>query len=89
MDSINDINTLKILVSHLYDELSLKNLFLKITNRNLKITSFMLNKKFFVYTGKKFILINVNESMLGHTLGEYCFSKQILVKKPKKRYKNK
>ena len=40
--------------------------------RNMPIIPEMVGVSFMVYTGKEFMIVNVNEEMLGHYLGEFA-----------------
>lgn len=53
------------------------NYFLKLYNRNIRITENMVGLKLAVYNGKFFIPIRITENMIGHFLGSFSFSRSI------------
>lgn len=53
--------------------------------RNNIVVPKLLNSTLFVYNGKKFLKITVNENMLGYKLGSFSFTrKKFTFKKTKK-----
>jgi ribosomal protein S19 len=61
------------------DILQNDDLYLKIFDRNLKITENMVGLKLAVYNGKFFIPIKIKENMVGKILGSFSFSRNILL----------
>lgn len=53
--------------------------YLKIFDRNLKISENMVGLKLAVYNGKFFIPLKIKENMVGKLLGSFSFSKNILL----------
>lgn len=81
---LNLINFLK------KDILQSDDFYLKIFDRNLKITENMIGLKFAVYNGKFFIPLKIKENMVGKLLGSFSFSKNILLfNKSNSNYKKK
>lgn len=66
-----------------------KNLYLKINDRNLKITSNMIGFKISVYNGKYYIPLKITSKMVGKIIGSFSFSKNILLLNMNKNYKKK
>lgn len=51
---------------------------IKTRSRNTIITSEMMGKAFAVYNGHRFFKFNIeNPDMIGHCLGEFCFTKRM------------
>jgi small subunit ribosomal protein S19 len=46
--------------------------------RNIEIVPAFVGFCFYVYNGKSFVNITVNEKMIGHKFGEFCFTKSKL-----------
>lgn len=46
-----------------------------IINRNIQIVSKFVGLNFNVYNGKNFINVTVQEKMVGHKFGAFCFTK--------------
>lgn len=44
---------------------------IKIFNKNLIILPEYINNRFYIYNGKKFILLNITENMVGYKFGEF------------------
>lgn len=67
------------------------NFFLKIFNRNIKITENMVGFRLSIYNGKFFIPLKITENMIGRQLGSFSFSHSILLfnKENRRRYKKK
>jgi small subunit ribosomal protein S19 len=55
-----------------------------ISKRNSKITPKFLNQTLNVYNGKSYSSIIVNEEMVGHSLGEFVFTRKKFSFKKKK-----
>lgn len=72
-DLINILNFLK-------KDIFFKNdFFLKIFDRNIKITENMIGLKLAVYNGKFFIPLKITENMVGKLIGSFSFSHSILL----------
>lgn len=52
-----------------------KNKKIKLFNKNLIILPEFLNHTFDVYSGKKFMLLNVKEDMIGYKFGEFIHTR--------------
>lgn len=61
-----------------------KKLNLIISKRNSKITPKFLNQTFNVYNGKSYSAVTINEEMIGHSLGEFVFTRKKFSFKKKK-----
>jgi ribosomal protein S19 len=70
-ENINILNFLK------KDFFLKNNYFLKLYNRNIKITENMVGLKLSVYNGKFFIPVKITENMVNHILGSFSFSRSI------------
>lgn len=58
---------------------------LQFTNRNLILRDkSFVGKTLFVYNGKKFVSLLIKENMLNYKLGDFIFTRRILLKKKKK-----
>jgi len=66
-----------------------KDFYLKINDRNLKITDKMIGFKVVIYNGKYFIPIKITQKMVGKIIGSFSFSKNISLLNINKNYKNK
>ena len=73
------------------DFFSKNDYYLKIFNRNIKVTENMVGLKLSIYNGKFFIPIKVTENMIGNLLGSFSFSHNILLfnKENRRRFKKK
>jgi small subunit ribosomal protein S19 len=43
--------------------------------RNIEVVPAFVGFWFFVHNGKTFVSIKINEKMIGHKFGEFCFTK--------------
>jgi ribosomal protein S19 len=62
----------------------------KIKGRSVEFLPIHFNKFFHIYNGKQYVSIRVNkDGMVGHKVGEFCFTKKkcVKVKKDKKNFK--
>ena len=57
--------------------------------RNATIESYCLGKQIYVHNGKTFILLNINENMLGYKFGEFIFTRSTYIHKKNKNKKKK
>lgn len=62
---------------------------LKIWNRRSLITPELIGTKCEIYTGNKWVNLNINEEQIGHHFGEFAHSKKIAVYKRKAKAKAK
>lgn len=60
---------------------------LPILPRNFEITSNIIGLTGNVYSGKKFVKINLTDEMIGHKVGEFCPTREKFVFKKKKKKK--
>lgn len=67
---------------HLLDKIG-KNKKIKTWSRRSMILPEFIGSTIEVYNGKKFIVCNVTEDMVGHRLGEFALSRKIAVHKKK------
>lgn len=59
---------------------------LSFKNRQFKMSDLnFTGKTIFIYNGKKFIPVILQESMLGQSFGNFVFTKRLILKKKKKR----
>lgn len=65
--------------------------YIKVFDRNMKVTENMVGLKLSIYNGKFFIPVKVTENMVGYLLGSFSFSHNILLfnKENHRRYKKK
>ena len=83
---LNRKEELNILFNKL-SKIELKQIFFKINNRSIKIASNMFNKQIYIHNGRYYIPLYIRDYMLKISLGRFAFTKKILIKKKKKRYK--
>ena len=55
--------------------------------RNHEITSALVGSTFNVHTGRKFVKINILDTMIGYRVGEFCPTREKFVFKKKKKKK--
>lgn len=55
------------------------NFFLKVFDRNIKIVTSMVGLKLAIYNGRYFVPLKITENMVGHLLGSFSFSHNILL----------
>ncbi len=66
-----------------------KDLYIKVDDRNLKITSKMVGFKISIYNGKYYVPLKITSKMVGKIIGSFSFSKDIFLLNMNKNYKNK
>lgn len=60
---------------------------LQFMNRNLVLNDrSFIGKTIYVYNGRKFVSLLIKENMLNYKLGDFVFTRRILLKKKKKKY---
>lgn len=59
----------------------------KVRNRNYRILKSMVNKKYRIYNGRKFKVLNVGARLLGSKLGQFAFTRTKVSHFRKKRAK--
>lgn len=85
------INTVLELLS-LFDHIKsvyTDSIFFKIENRHMQIVPELLNRTVYVHNGRFYQQVRVTDRMIGRRLGEFSFTKKILIKGSKKSYINK
>ena len=58
-----------------------------IFKKNFTITPNLVNSNVKIYTGKKFLLINITEEMIGYKIGEFLTTREKFEFKKKKKKK--